>query len=102
MKPRYENLASMLRIALIPIFAFALVNALICWFAAWIFWERYEFSAICLGVGCGGIVISATLNIEARFSYRGFIRVQLSNRDAGSPFCSRRTNRVRNFTGMQS
>ena len=58
MKPRYENLASILRVALIPIFAFALVNALICWFAAWIFWERYEFSATCLGFGCGGIVVA--------------------------------------------
>ena len=55
---RYESLGRMLRVALLPIFGFALVNAAGCWFAAWIFWDRYEFSATCLGFGCGGIVIA--------------------------------------------
>ena len=55
---RYQNLASVLRVALLPIFAFALLNAMLCWFTAWMFWERYEFSATCLGFGCGGIVIA--------------------------------------------
>lgn len=55
---RYQNLSSILRVALIPIFVFAVVNAAVCWFAAWVFWERYAFSATCLGFGCAGIVVA--------------------------------------------
>jgi hypothetical protein len=55
---RYQNLAEVLKVALVPIFAFAFANAILCWATAWIFWERYEFSATCLGFGCGGIVIA--------------------------------------------
>lgn len=54
----YQNLSSVLRIALIPIFIFSVVNAAVCWFAAWVFWERYEFSVTCLAIGCAGIVIA--------------------------------------------
>ena len=55
---RYQNLGRILRVALLPIFVFSLVNAAVCWFAAWVFWERYEFAATCLGFGCGGIVVA--------------------------------------------
>jgi hypothetical protein len=58
MQDRVGNLAQTLRIALLPVSGFALANAAICWFAARIFWERYEFSATCFGLGCGGIVIA--------------------------------------------
>jgi hypothetical protein len=57
---RYQSLAEVLKVALVPIFAFAFAfaKAILCWTTAWIFWERYEFSATCLGIGCGGIVIA--------------------------------------------
>lgn len=55
---RYQNLGHILTVALLPIFVFSLVNTAVCWFAAWVFWERYEFSVTCLGFGCGGIVIA--------------------------------------------
>lgn len=72
---RYQNLSSILRIALVPIFVFAVVNAVVCWFAAWVFWERYEFSVTCLGFGCRGIVIALSsylyvLTSELRSSKR--------------------------------
>ena len=53
-----QKLWRLLRVALIPIFGFALVNAVICWSCAWIFYDRYEFSATFLGFGCGGIVVA--------------------------------------------
>jgi hypothetical protein len=53
-----EKLRRLLRVALLPIFGFALLNAVICWSCAWIFYDRYEFSATFLGFGCGGIVVA--------------------------------------------
>lgn len=53
-----NELSRLLRVALTPIFIFALVSAVICWTCAWIFYERYEFSATFLGFGCGGIVVA--------------------------------------------
>jgi hypothetical protein len=43
---------------LTPIFIFAPVNAVICWTAAWVFRDRYEFSATFLGFGCAPIVVA--------------------------------------------
>lgn len=44
--------------ALTPICVFALVNAIVCWTAAWIFRETYEFSATLVGLGCFPIVVA--------------------------------------------
>lgn len=53
-----EKLRRLLKVALLPIFGFALANAVICWSCAWLFYDRYEFSATFLGFGCGGIVVA--------------------------------------------
>jgi hypothetical protein len=52
------KLAATFKALLLPIFVFAPVNALICWTAAWIFRDRYEFMATFVGFGCGPIVIA--------------------------------------------
>jgi hypothetical protein len=44
--------------AMTPIFVFALVNALLCWGAAWLFRETYAFSATLLGLGAFPIVVA--------------------------------------------
>jgi hypothetical protein len=44
--------------AMTPIFVFALVNALVCWGAAWFFKETYEFSATLLGLGGFPIIVA--------------------------------------------
>jgi uncharacterized membrane protein AbrB (regulator of aidB expression) len=44
--------------AMMPIFVFAVVNALLCWTAAWLFRETYEFSATMLGLGGFPIVVA--------------------------------------------
>ena len=44
--------------ALAPIYWFALVNAIICWSVAWVFWDRFEFSAALFGLGCFPIVVA--------------------------------------------
>jgi hypothetical protein len=44
--------------AMTPIFVFAVVNALVCWGAAWFFKETYEFSATLLGLGGFPIVVA--------------------------------------------
>jgi hypothetical protein len=46
--------------AMTPIFAFAIVNALLCWAAAWLFRDTYEFSATLLGLGCFPIVVAVS------------------------------------------
>jgi hypothetical protein len=53
-----QKLRRLVMVALLPIFGFALLNAIICWACAWIFYDRYEFSATFLGFGCGGIVVA--------------------------------------------
>jgi hypothetical protein len=55
--PRHK-LSMTFRTTLTPIFVFALLNSIICWTAAWIFRDRYEFSATFLGFGCAPIVIA--------------------------------------------
>jgi hypothetical protein len=42
--------------AMTPIFVFAVVNAVLCWAAAWGFKETYEFSATLLGLGAFPII----------------------------------------------
>lgn len=64
-----NELSRLLRVALTPIFIFALVNAVICWTCAWIFYERYEFSATFLGFGCGGIVVALCSYLYVLTSY---------------------------------
>ncbi|MBN8980390.1 MAG: hypothetical protein J0I29_03790 [Rhizobiales bacterium] len=44
--------------ALEPIYLFALLNALLCWGACWLFWERFVFSAAAFGLGCFPIVVA--------------------------------------------
>jgi hypothetical protein len=44
--------------ALRPIFVFAVLNAVICWVAAWIFRENFLFSATLLGLGAFPIVVA--------------------------------------------
>ncbi|MBI3699309.1 MAG: hypothetical protein HY242_02535 [Afipia sp.] len=44
--------------ALEPIYLLALVNAIVCWSAVWLFWDRFEFSATLLGLGCFPIVVA--------------------------------------------
>lgn len=41
-----------------PMFVFAVVNAALCWAAAWLFRETYEFSAALLGLGGFPIVVA--------------------------------------------
>ena len=47
-----------LKAALTPIYLLALINAVVCWTAAWFFWDRYEFSASLFGLGCFPIVVA--------------------------------------------
>lgn len=42
--------------AMTPIFVFAVANAGLCWTAAWVFKETYEFSATLLGLGAFPII----------------------------------------------
>ncbi len=44
--------------AMTPIFVFAVVNAILCWAAAWLFRETFEFSATLLGLGAFPIVVA--------------------------------------------
>jgi uncharacterized membrane protein YvlD (DUF360 family) len=44
--------------ALTPIFVFALLNAVVCWIAAWVFRETFEFKALLLALGCMPIVVA--------------------------------------------
>ena len=74
---RYQSLAEMLRVTLIPIFVFSIVNAVMWLLTAWVFWERYEFSATCLASACGGIVV-------ALCSYLYVLTNELKKRDAAS------------------
>jgi hypothetical protein len=55
---RVDRLALTFRQAMTPIFVFALVTAVICWAAAWLFRDTYEFSATLLGLGCLPIVVA--------------------------------------------
>ena len=54
-KPRREV---SLKAAMMPICVLALLNAVICWTAAWAFRDRFEFSATLLGLGCLPIVVA--------------------------------------------
>jgi tellurite resistance protein TehA-like permease len=55
---RVDRLALTFRQAMTPIFVFALVSAVVCWAAAWVFKETYVFSATLLGLGCLPIVVA--------------------------------------------
>ena len=48
------RLATIYRIALLPIMVFAPINAVLCWTAR----DRYEFMATFVGFGCGPIVVA--------------------------------------------
>ena len=56
--PPIRRLALTIEAAIRPIFVFALLNALLCWGAAWVFRETYEFAMILLVVGCFPIVVA--------------------------------------------
>ncbi len=47
-----------MKTALQPIYLLALVNAIVCWTVAWVFWDRFEFSATLFGLGCFPIVVA--------------------------------------------
>ena len=47
-----------IRAALAPMLWFAPVNAIICWTAAWVFRDRFEFLATFVAVGCAPIVVA--------------------------------------------
>ena len=55
-RTRIERLAVTFERALKPIFVFAFIAAPLCWAAAWVFRETYEFSATLLGLGCFPLV----------------------------------------------
>ncbi|MDO8980103.1 MAG: hypothetical protein Q7V17_12815 [Afipia sp.] len=55
--PRRKRLLSF-KTALTPIYLLALVNAIVCWTIAWVFWDRFEFSATLFGLGCFPIVVA--------------------------------------------
>lgn len=44
--------------ALTPIFVFALINAVVCWVAAWVFRDTFEFLALLVALGCLPIVVA--------------------------------------------
>ena len=50
--------AAMLRSALLPMLLFAPVNAIVCWTAAWMLRDRYEFMALLVALG-GGPILAA-------------------------------------------
>jgi hypothetical protein len=50
--------ATSFKAALEPIYLFALINALLCWSACWLFWERFVFAATAFGLGCFPIVVA--------------------------------------------
>jgi hypothetical protein len=55
---RLGRLVLTLENATTPIFVFATVNAVLCWAAAWLFKDTYEFSAALLGLGGLPIVVA--------------------------------------------
>lgn len=57
--PRRKRIMSF-RTALTPIYWLALVNAIACWTACWMFWDRFEFSASLFGLGCFPIVVAVS------------------------------------------
>jgi hypothetical protein len=44
--------------ALMPMLWFAPINAVICWTAAWVFRDHFEFMAVFVGIGCAPIVVA--------------------------------------------
>jgi hypothetical protein len=57
-RPPIRRLALSIEAAIRPIFVFALLNAMLCWGAAWVFRDVHEFSMILLVVGCLPIVVA--------------------------------------------
>ena len=55
---RIDRLTLTFERATTPIFAFAVVNAIVCWSAAWVFRDTYEFALILLGLGCFPVVVA--------------------------------------------
>jgi hypothetical protein len=55
---RLDRLTVSFERALKPIFVFAVLNAVICWVAAWVFRETFAFSATLLGLGAFPIVVA--------------------------------------------
>lgn len=56
-KARRQRLALKFRELLAPIFVFGPVAAIMCWAAAWMFWEWREFAGALIGLGCFAIVV---------------------------------------------
>jgi hypothetical protein len=46
--------------ALAPIYWLAAINAAACWGLAWLFWDRFVFSATLFGLGCFPIVVAVS------------------------------------------
>jgi len=44
--------------AMMPMLWFAPVNAIMCWTAAWVFCDHFEFMATLVGIGCAPIVVA--------------------------------------------
>jgi hypothetical protein len=55
---RLGRLALTFRQAMMPIFVFALLAAIVCWTAAWMFRDTFVFAATLLGLGCLPIVVA--------------------------------------------
>jgi hypothetical protein len=56
-RSRKRRLALRFSEHLLPIFIFGPLMALLCWGAAWFFWEWQDFAGALLGLGCLAIVI---------------------------------------------
>ena len=54
---RKRRLALKFREHLLPIFIFGPLMAILCWGAAWFFWEWRDFAGTLLGLGCFAILV---------------------------------------------
>ena len=56
-RSRKQRLALKFRELLLPIFVFGPLMAILCWGAAWFFWEWRDFAGAFLGLGAFAILI---------------------------------------------
>jgi hypothetical protein len=52
--------------ALMPMLWFAPINAVICWTAAWVFRDHFEFMAVFIGIGCADRGGAVRLSLRSR------------------------------------
>ena len=57
-KSRKQRLGLRFKELLLPIFLFAPFMAILCWAAAWFFWEWRDFAGAFLGLGCFAMVVA--------------------------------------------